>query len=217
MFIRALHVALLLGICSVSLAATPNLNLEGLKEEKISKENNKAVINLLTGNANLTPQEILDNDIKSLQKDIAKWQKKYDDLSAIKKEYEAAYDANEQKIYEYEQEVIQLKAELEKSTEKITFQSEFIEMKQKLVGAPTLDADEVVSFDLPNGDKIKLIKHIVVKDETLTMIALKSFNGVEVTKESLKFRKDTIQNINSQLAKKEQQAANTVIYVPFFK
>lgn len=217
MFIRALHVALLLGICSVSLAATPNLNLEGLKEEKISKENNKAVINLLTGNANLTPQEILDNDIKSLQKDIAKWQKKYDDLSAIKQEYEAAYDANEQKIYEYEQEVIQLKAELEKSTEKITSQSEFIEMKQKLVGAPTLDADDVVSFDLPNGDKIKLIKHIVVKGETLTMIALKSFNGVEVTKESLKFRKDTIQNINSHLPKKEQQAADTVIYVPFFK
>ena len=217
MFIRALHVALLLGICSVSLAATPNLNLEGLKEEKISKENNKAVINLLTGNANLTPQEILDNDIKSLQKDIAKWQKKYDDLSAIKQEYESAYDANEQKIYEYEQEVIQLKAELEKSTEKITIKSEFIEMKQKLVGAPTLDADDVVSFDLPNGDKIKLIKHIVVKGETLTMIALKSFNGVEVTKESLKFRKDTIQNINSHLPKKEQQAADTVIYVPFFK
>jgi uncharacterized Zn ribbon protein len=217
MFIRALHVALLLGICSVSLAATPNLNLGGLKEEKISKENNKAVINLLTGNANLTPQEILDNDIKSLQKDIAKWQKKYDELRAIKQEYEAAYDANEQKIYEYEQEVIQLKAELEKSTEKITIQSEFIEMKQKLVGAPTLDADEVVSFDLPNGDKIKLIKHIVVKGETLTMIALKSFNGVEVTKESLKFRKDTIQNINSHLPKKEQQAADTVVYVPFFK
>lgn len=214
---KALQVAVVLGFCSLTLAATPNLNLDGLKEDKISKENNKAVINLLTGNANLTPKQILDNEIAALQKDIAKWQKMHDDLSALKKEYEAAYDVNEQKIYEYEQEVIKLKAAIEKSTEKISANSEFIEMKQKLVGDPTLNADEVVSFDLPNGDKIKLIKHLVVKDETLTMIALKSFDGVEVTKELLAFRKKTIQDINSQLPKKDKLSAGTIVYVPFFK
>lgn len=217
MFMKAMQIALVLGFCSVTLAATPNLNLDGLKEDKISKEDNKAVINLLTGNASLTPKEILDNEIAALQKDIAKWQKMHDDLSSLKKEYEAAYDVNEQKIYEYEQEVIKLKADIEKSTEKISAKSDFIEMKQKLVGEPTLNADEVVSFDLPNGDKIKLIKHIMVKGETLTMIALKSFDGVEVTKKELAFRKKTIQDINSHLPKKENLPADTIIYVPFFK
>lgn len=217
MFMKAMQIALVLSFCSVTLAATPNLNLDGLKEEKISKENNKAVINLLTGNANLTPKEILDNEIAALQKDIAKWQKMHDDLSSLKKEYETAYDVNEQKIYEYEQEVIKLKADIEKSTEKISVKSNFIEMKQKLVGEPTLNADEVVSFDLANGDKIKLIKHTIVKGETLTMIALKSFDGVEATKKELAFRKKTIQDINSHLPKKENLPADTIVYVPFFK
>lgn len=217
MFMKALQVALVLGFCSFTLAATPNLNLDGLKDDKISKEDNKAVINLLTGNDKLTPQQILDNEIKALQKDIDKWQKMHDDLVALKKEYEDAYNVNEQKIFEYEQEVIRLKAEIEKSTEKITEQSDVIEMKQNLVGSPTLDTDEVVSFDLANGDKIKLIKHIVVKGETLTMIAIKSFNGVEVTKEEIDFRKKTIQNINSQLPKRDNLPADTIVYVPFFK
>lgn len=217
MFMKVMQIALVLGFCSVTLAATPNLNLDGLKEDKISKEDNKAVINLLTGNASLTPKEILDKEIVALQKDIAKWQKMHDDLSSLKKEYETAYDVNEQKIYEYEQEVIKLKADIEKSTEKISVKSDFIEMKQQLVGEPTLNADEVVSFDLPNGDKIKLIKHIVVKGETLTMIALKSFNGIEVTKKELAFRKKTIQDINSQLPKKDNLPADTIVYVPFFK
>lgn len=217
MFMKAMQIALVLVFYSVTLASPPNLNLDGLKEDKISKEDNKAVINLLTGNAKLTPKEILDNEIAALQKDIAKWQKMHDDLSSLKKEYETAYDANEQKIYEYEQEVIKLKADIEKSTEKISVKSDFIEMKQKLVGEPTLNADEVVSFDLPNGDKIKLIKHIMVKGETLTMIALKSFDGVEVTKKELAFRKKTIQDINSQLPKKDNLPADTIVYVPFFK
>ena len=217
MFVKVLQVALILGFCSVSLAAAPNLNLDGLKETKISKENNKNVINLLTGNADLTPQQILDKEIVALKKDISKWQKMHDNLSILKKEYEAAYDVNEQKIYEYEQEVIKLKADIEKSTENILISSEFIEMKQNLVGEPTLNMDEVVSFDLSNGDKIKLIKHMVVKGETLTMIALKSFDGVEVTKKEMEFRKKTIQDINSQLPKKDNLSTGTIVYVPFFK
>lgn len=217
MFVKVLQVALILGFCSVSLAAAPNLNLDGLKETKISKENNKNVINLLTGNADLTPQQILDKEIAALKKDISKWQKMHDNLSILKKEYEAAYDVNEQKIYEYEQEVIKLKADIEKSTENILISSEFIEMKQNLVGEPTLNMDEVVSFDLSNGDKIKLIKHMVVKGETLTMIALKSFDGVEVTKKEMEFRKKTIQDINSQLPKKDNLSTGTIVYVPFFK
>ena len=217
MFVKVLQVALILGFCSVSLAAAPNLNLDGLKETKISKENNKNVINLLTGNADLTPQQILDKEIVALKKDISKWQKMHDNLSILKKEYEAAYDVNEQKIYEYEQEVIKLKADIEKSTENILISSEFIEMKQNLVGEPTLNMDEVVSFDLSNGNKIKLIKHMVVKGETLTMIALKSFDGVEVTKKEMEFRKKTIQDINSQLPKKDNLSTGTIVYVPFFK
>lgn len=217
MFMKALQVGLVLGFYSVTLAATPNLNLDGLKDDKISREDNKAVINVLTGNDKLTPQQILDNEIKALQKDIAKWQKMHDELFALKKEYENAYNVNEQKIFEYEQEVTRLKAEIEKSTEEITEHSDVIEMKQSLVGFPTLDADEVVSFDLANGDKIKLIKHISVKGETLTMIAIKSLNGVEFTKEEIDFRKKTIQNINSQLPKKDNLPADTIVYVPFFK
>lgn len=217
MFKNALQAALILCFCSVSLAATPDLNLNGLKDDKISKEYNKAVINLLTGNDKLTPQQILDNQIAALKQDIAKWQKMYDDLIVLQRENEDAYDKNEQKIYEYEQEVIRLKAEIEKSSEKISDSSEFIEMKQKLVGNPTLDTDEVVSFNLATGDKIKLIKHVAVKGETLTMVALKSFGSVEVTREALEFRKKTIQNINSQLSKEDTLLMGSVVYVPFFK
>lgn len=217
MFIKALQVALILGFCSVSLAATPNLNLEDLKEDKISKEDNKAVINVLTGKANLTPQQILDNEIQTLRADIKKWEKMRDDLMVLKKEYEAEYNANEQRIHEYEEDIIKLKLELEKSSEKITEQSEFIEMKKTLVGEPTLDKDEVVSFDLPDGNKIKMMKHITIENETLTMIAVKSFGSVDLTRESLDFRIKTIRNINSQLPKEDMLPVNTVVYVPFFK
>jgi len=217
MFVKVLQAALILGFCSITLAATPNLNLENLKEDKISKEDNKAVINILTGKANLTPQQILENEIQTLRADIKKWEKMRDDLMALKKEYEEAYSKNEEKIYEYEQEVADLKLELEKTTTHINEQSEFIEMKQTLIGEPTLDKDEVVSFDLPDGNKIKMMKHVTLQNETLTMIAVKSFGSVDITRESLDFRIKTIRNINSQLPKDDNLSVNTVVYVPFFK
>jgi chromosome segregation ATPase len=217
MFIKVVQSLLVMSIFSFTLASSPQLNLENLTDEKISKEDNKKVINLLVENANLTPQQKLDRDIELLKKDISKWQKMQDELLSIKKEYEKAYNTNEQKINDYEQEVIRLKAELEKTGEHITDQSEFIEMKQKLVGDPTLDAEQIVTFDLANGDKINLIKHITVKGETLTMIALKSFSGQDVTREELEFRKKTILNINSQLSNTDNFDSDVIVYVPFFK
>lgn len=200
----------MMGLCAYSLADIPNLDSEILKNSKI--EANSPAIESVSNISKEERQKILDAKIEFLKQDIQKWKDYQTKLIDYQKEMQSSYDLNEEKIKTLTSEIDDLRKQIDKSSDTITQQTQDIEIGQTLVDV----ADEIVTFDLPDGKKIRLIKHTVFPGERLIDIAVNTFDG-DYNKKELAFRKQAIIKLNKNINKKTELKSGQVIYIPFFK
>lgn len=205
----------LTSLVSFSAIAAENLDLGVLNSEKIDNPNG------FTEVVQLIPQEekkrVIQEKIEFLKKDIAKWKAYQAELIQMKTEYENAYKLNEDKIKQYNKDIEDIKLKMEQSEKDISESSNDIDIGVKIL-ADTSIKDEIVEFNLPNGKKIKLIKHTVFPGESLSKIIGKTFpEGIVPKYSDISFRMETVIKLNKDLKNKDQIVSGQIIYIPFFK
>jgi len=209
---QIIGVCLVFGLCSMAVAENLDLNTNDLNIERLE-------MSLLPDvNAqNITNQEkqrLLKEKIDFLKKDIQKWEKYHEELLNVKKEYDASYLANEEKIKQLTAEISIIKEKIATSGKDIDDKSNDIDVAKKLM----TKENEIVEYTLGNGKKIKLIKYTIFPGESLDDIVEGTFKDNEdFGIKDVAFRKQTIIKLNNNINEKDDLVSGQVIYIPFFK
>lgn len=209
---QIIGVCLVFSLCSMAVAENLDLNTNDLNIERLE-------MSLLPDvNAqNITKQEkqrLLNEKIDFLKKDIQKWEKYHEELLNVKKEYDASYLANEEKIKQLTAEISIIKEKIAQSGKDIDDKSNDIDVAKKLM----TKENEIVEYTLGNGKKIKLIKYTTFPGESLDDIVEGTFKDDEdFGIKDIAFRKQTIIKLNNNINEKDDLVSGQVIYIPFFK
>ena len=158
-------------------------------------------------------EKILKDKIEFLKKDIAKWRAKEAELQNIKKEFENKLNTNDENIKRWEQDVKEISEQLKTSGEDITKDTEELSVGQSLLQK---DSD-IISINLANGKKIRLIKYVVFPGDSLSKILMRTFNEGEKSSSNLQHRINTVIKLNKNIKNANSLKVGDVIYIPFFK
>ena len=186
---------------------TNDLNIERLEMSLLPDVNAQNI-------TNQEKQRLLKEKIDFLKKDIQKWEKYHEELLNVKKEYDASYLANEEKIKQLTAEISIIKEKIATSGKDIDDKSNDIDVAKKLM----TKENEIVEYTLGNGKKIKLIKYTIFPGESLDDIVEGTFKDNEdFGIKDVAFRKQTIIKLNNNINEKDDLVSGQVIYIPFFK
>lgn len=158
-------------------------------------------------------EKILKDKIEFLKKDIAKWRAKEAELQNIKKEFENKLNTNDENIKRWEQEVKEISEQLKTSGDDITKETEELSVGQDLLKK---DSD-IISINLANGKKIRLIKYVVFPGDSLSKILMRTFKEGEKSTSNLQHRINTVIKLNKNIKDANSIKVGDVIYIPFFK
>lgn len=158
-------------------------------------------------------EKILKDKIEFLKKDIAKWRAKEAELQNIKKEFENKLNTNDENIKRWEQDVKEISEQLKTSGDDITKETEELSVGQDLLQK---DSD-IISINLANGKKIRLIKYVVFPGDSLSKILMRTFKDGEKSTSNLQHRINTVIKLNKNIKDANSIKVGDVIYIPFFK
>lgn len=194
-------------------------DLTNINQEVLS--NNAAKIEsgqVFTETVQLIPKEektrILRERIEFLKEDRKKWDKYHQEMLQVKAELEKELENNNMMIEDLVKRAEELKNKMEKSASEMTDNSSEIAIGQNLLESNS----EVVEFNLSNGKKIKLIKYTVFPGDSLSKILTRTFSTSEEAKYSkLEERMKIVISMNKNLNNKNILYVGQIIYIPFFK
>lgn len=194
-------------------------DLNGLNQEVLNTNESKIDNGqVFTETVQLIPKEekerILRERIEFLKKDREKWYNYQQELLQVKADLEKRLEENNLMIDDLMEKTENIKKKMEESESNITENSNDIAIGQVLLEKDS----EVVEFKLSNGKKIKLIKYTVFPGDSLSTILTRTFKKSEEVKYSkLEERMKIVISMNKNLKNKNIINVGQVIYIPFFK
>jgi len=194
-------------------------DLNGLNQEVLNTNESKIDNGqVFTETVQLIPKEekerILRERIEFLKKDREKWYNYQQELLQVKADLEKRLEENNLMIDDLMEKTENIKKKMEESESNITENSNDIAIGQVLLEKDS----EVVEFKLSNGKKIKLIKYTVFPGDSLSTILTRTFKKSEEVKYSkLEERMQIVISMNKNLKNKNIINVGQVIYIPFFK
>lgn len=194
-------------------------DLNGINQEVLNTNESKIDNGqVFTETVQLIPKEekerILRERIEFLKKDREKWYNYQQELLQVKADLEKRLEENNLMIDDLMEKTENIKKKMEESESNITENSNDIAIGQVLLEKDS----EVVEFKLSNGKKIKLIKYTVFPGDSLSTILTRTFKKSEEVKYSkLEERMKIVISMNKNLKNKNIINVGQVIYIPFFK
>lgn len=194
-------------------------DLNGINQEVLNTNESKIDNGqVFTETVQLIPKEekerILRERIEFLKKDREKWYNYQQELLQVKADLEKRLEENNLMIDDLMEKTENIKKKMEESESNITENSNDIAIGQVLLEKDS----EVVEFNLSNGKKIKLIKYTVFPGDSLSTILTRTFKKSEEVKYSkLEERMKIVISMNKNLKNKNIINVGQVIYIPFFK
>lgn len=194
-------------------------DLNGINQEVLNTNESKIDNGqVFTETVQLIPKEekerILRERIEFLKKDREKWYNYQQELLQVKADLEKRLEENNLMIDDLMEKTENIKKKMEESESNITENSNDIAIGQVLLEKDS----EVVEFKLSNGKKIKLIKYTVFPGDSLSTILTRTFKKSEEVKYSkLEERMKIVISMNKNLKNKNIIHVGQVIYIPFFK
>lgn len=219
MFSKSISVLFVLSLISITFANQNSIDNNVLKE---LTSNDVQIINKNDSNKNfqttiqLIPKEekekIIRDKIEFLKKDIDSWRKKEKELIIIKNEFESKINKNENDIKKWEQDVKEFKKLLNNFETTMEKETNEIGIGHNLIK----EDSEIITINLDNGKKIRLIKYTVFPGDTLSKILTRTI--VDSSSESsLEHKIETVIKLNKNLKNADNIKVGDILYIPFFK
>lgn len=220
MFFKSINILFVLSLLSTAFANENTIDNNVLKE---LKSNDVQIINKNDSNSNfkttiqLIPKEekekIIRDKIEFLKKDIASWKEKEKALIKIKNDFESKINKNEEDIKKWEQDVNEFKTLLNNFETTMKKETTEIDIGQNLIKKDS----EVITINLDNGKKIRLIKYTVFPGDSLSKILTRTLVENSSSESSLEHKIETVIKLNKNIKNADNIKVGDILYIPFFK
>lgn len=220
MFFKSINILFVLSLLSTAFANENTIDNNVLKE---LKSNDVQIINKNDSNSNfkttiqLIPKEekekIIRDKIEFLKKDIASWKEKEKALIKIKNDFESKINKNEEDIKKWEQDVNEFKTLLNNFETTMKKETTEIDIGQNLIK----EDSEVITINLDNGKKIRLIKYTVFPGDSLSKILTRTLVENSSSESSLEHKIETVIKLNKNIKNADNIKVGDILYIPFFK